>query len=193
MVNLYDFDGTIYDGDSTVDFYFYCLSKKFIIIIYLPLFFIYFFLYLFRFVNKTKMKGKFFVFLCMFSNIDDLVYSFWEKNFKKIKGFYLNKDHSNDIIISASPYFLLKPVCDKLGVKQLIASPVNKENGRYEGNNCDGIEKVMRLKEEFGNISVLDVYSDSYNDTPIWLLGKNAYLVRGNRIVSLDINKLKKK
>ena len=27
-MNVYDFDDTIYAGDSTVDFFFYCLKKK---------------------------------------------------------------------------------------------------------------------------------------------------------------------
>lgn len=26
-MNVYDFDGTVYAGDSTVDFYFFCLRK----------------------------------------------------------------------------------------------------------------------------------------------------------------------
>ena len=45
-VNLYDFDNTIYDGDSSVDFYLFCLKKKISIIKYLPIFIIYFFLYI---------------------------------------------------------------------------------------------------------------------------------------------------
>ena len=28
MINGYDFDETIYDGDSSVDFYFFCLGKN---------------------------------------------------------------------------------------------------------------------------------------------------------------------
>ena len=31
-MNVYDFDKTIYKGDSTLDFYFFCLRKKPIII-----------------------------------------------------------------------------------------------------------------------------------------------------------------
>lgn len=27
-MNVYDFDGTVYAGDSTVDFYFFCLRKQ---------------------------------------------------------------------------------------------------------------------------------------------------------------------
>ena len=193
MVNLYDFDGTIYDGDSTVDFYLFCLKKKFRIILVLPLFFIFALLYFLKLVNKTKMKEKFFGFLLYFSDIDDLVLEFWNLNNKKIKKFYLEKDHKNDIIISASPYFLLKSICDRLKVKKLIASPVNKVTGIYEGNNCDGVEKVKRLNSECGCVCVNDVYSDSYNDIPIWKLGKRAYLVRRNKIMLLDKNKFKKK
>ena len=35
-MNVYDFDGTIYDGDSTIDFFFYSLKKKPSLICYLP-------------------------------------------------------------------------------------------------------------------------------------------------------------
>ncbi len=27
-MNVYDFDGTIYSGDSTIDFYLFCLRKQ---------------------------------------------------------------------------------------------------------------------------------------------------------------------
>lgn len=33
-MNVYDFDGTIYDGDSTVDFYLYCIRKHPWLIVY---------------------------------------------------------------------------------------------------------------------------------------------------------------
>ena len=36
-MNVYDFDKTIYDGDSTIDFYFYCLKKHPKIILCLPI------------------------------------------------------------------------------------------------------------------------------------------------------------
>ena len=28
MLNVYDFDKTIYDGDSSIDFYLFCLKRK---------------------------------------------------------------------------------------------------------------------------------------------------------------------
>ena len=35
-INLYDFDGTIYDGDSTRDFFFYELRRHPLILITIP-------------------------------------------------------------------------------------------------------------------------------------------------------------
>ena len=55
-VNVYDFDGTIYDGDSTIDFYLFCLKKKNSICRYLVKQVFYMFLYLIKVVDKTKMK-----------------------------------------------------------------------------------------------------------------------------------------
>ena len=125
-VNLYDFDDTIYDGDSTIDFYLFCLIKKFLIVKFLPLFIIYIFLYKLKLKTKEEMKEKFFAFLVCFSDIDELIDLFLKKNEKKIKDFYVSTNHSKDIIISASPYFLLKPICEKLKVRDLIASDVDK-------------------------------------------------------------------
>ena len=36
MINVYDFDKTIYDGDSTIDFYLYCLNRNKTLIFMLP-------------------------------------------------------------------------------------------------------------------------------------------------------------
>lgn len=34
MRNIYDFDKTIYDGDSTVDFFLFCLKREPILILF---------------------------------------------------------------------------------------------------------------------------------------------------------------
>ena len=60
--------------------------------------------------------------------------------------FYLDKKNNTDIIISASPEFLLKPVSKKLKFK-LIATKVDKKRGLFLGKNCYGKEKVKRWKK----------------------------------------------
>ena len=181
-LNIYDFDGTIYDGDSSADFFMFCLKRKISIIKYLFPFLAYAILYKSGIKNKTQMKEKFFKFVSSFQNIDDLVFEFWKINSSKIKKFYLNQDHENDVIISASPYFLLKPICDKLQVKDLIASDVNKETGKFNSCNCHGEEKIKRFKEKYKKANILNAYSDKLSDKPILEAAKCGYLVKKDKI-----------
>ena len=111
---------------------------------------------------------------------------FWKTHEKKIKYFYLNKNHSNDVIISASPFFLLNPICEKLKIKKLIASNFNKNNGTLSGKNCYGINKVDRFREIFGNISIENFYTDSLSDLPLIQIANNSYIVKKNKIIKYN-------
>jgi phosphoserine phosphatase len=182
-INLYDFDQTIYNGDSTRDFFFYELKRNPIIFITLFETCLFGLLYLLHIVNKTKMKEHFYKFLRYIKNVDEEVISFWRSHDKNIKKFYLDKDHSNDIIISASPEFLLLPICNKLKVKDMMASRVDKYTGKTLGLNCHDVEKVRRLNEKYDNYKVMESYSDSIkSDRPILELAKKAYVVKGEII-----------
>lgn len=182
IVNLYDFDGTIYDGDSTLDFFFYCLKKKKKIIRYLPIQTFYTFLYFIKIVPKKRWKETFFKFLKDFNNIDGVVNDFWQLNFRKIKNWYLEQNHSNDVIISASPEFLLKPIARQLDVLKLIATIVDQNTGKFLSENCYGEEKVKRLSDELPNITVDEAYTDTLSDKPMIELAKKGYLVKQNKI-----------
>ena len=85
-------------------------------------------------------------------------------------------------MISASPEFLLEPICERLGIKNLIASRVDCKTGIYNGENCYGEEKVNRLNEIFPNIKINEFYSDSYSDQPLASLSKSAFLVLGSKL-----------
>ena len=181
-INLYDFDGTIYSGDSTRDFFFYELKRHPWIFLTLFETAIFGLLYLLHIVSKTKMKEHFYKFLKYIKNIDEEVLSFWKIHDKNIKKFYLDKDHTHDIIISASPEFLLLPICNILKVKDLMASRVDKYSGKTDGLNCHDVEKVRRLNEKYTEYIVMESYSDSLSDTPILKLAKKAYMVKGDKI-----------
>lgn len=181
--HLYDFDKTIYDGDSSVDFFKYC-QKKFKII---NLKYIYnlikkFIHYKTKRISLTQFKEYIFSYLNKIENVDTVVEDFWLLHSNKIKDFYLEKNHSKDIIISASPEFLLKPICDKLKVKDLIASDVDKKTGRFLKNNNMGYEKVVRFNEKYSDAVIESMYSDSFNDKPLLDLAKKSYLVKKNKI-----------
>lgn len=182
--NVYDFDKTIYKGDSSVDFYLFCLSKHPGILAEIPIMMIFCILYLFRQCSKTELKEKFYRFLRHLDSVDDLLKQFWCVNHIKIADFYRKGHNEDDIIISASPEFLLQPICKLLNIKNLIASKVDKRTGIYEGENCWGEEKLRRLKEEMTSADINAFYSDSLSDAPLAKIADKAFIVRNGEIIS---------
>lgn len=178
----YDFDGTIYDGDSSVDFYIYCLIRRPYIFILWPIQVVYAFLYVIGLIDKTKMKESFFSYLKIINKKELLLENFWKKNMKKIKKWYIKKNHKQDIIISASPEFLLEIPCKKFKVKDLIASEVDINTGKFLSKNCHGTRKVYRIKKKYPNAKVKEMYTDSKVDKPMIDYAEKGFLVKKNDI-----------
>lgn len=178
----YDFDGTIYDGDSSIDFYIFCLVRRPYIIILWPLQALFALLYILNFIDKTKMKRVFFLYLRIIGKKEELLKKFWDKNYKNIKEWYLEKKHDTDIIISASPEFLLELPCKKLKVKDLIASEVDINTGKFLSKNCHGTQKVYRIKNKYPKAIVEEMYTDSKVDKPMIDYAKKGFMVKKNKI-----------
>ncbi|MDD2505207.1 MAG: GtrA family protein [Bacilli bacterium] len=183
---LYDWDGTIYDGDSSADFFKYCLKKDKKLFFHLFKCIIPFIKYKTKYINITEFKEIVFSFLKTINNVDEYVKDFWKLNKNKIKSFYLENDHSKDIIISASPEFLLKPICKELKVKDLIASEVNKKTGKFNKPNCRGEEKVIVFRKKYPKAEIMEMYSDSMHDKPLLDLAKKSYMIIGNKIYDYE-------
>ncbi|WP_054741048.1 HAD-IB family phosphatase [Cellulosilyticum ruminicola] len=180
----YDFDKTVYDGDSSINFYKYCLKRKPSILKYIPIqLYATVMHYGLKKWPKVKMKEKYFMFLRDIPNIEEWVNDYWKIHKSKLKGWYMQKDHQIDIIISASPEFLLTSICKEIGVKKLIASKVDAKTGKFDGENCYGEEKVVRLNEYMSDYEMAEFYSDSLSDTPLARLAKKSYIVIGDRLV----------
>ena len=180
-MNVYDFDGTIYHGDSTADFISWCVKKKPSLIFKhikktLPSFLA----YKTSLCSKTDFKENMYSYLLHLKDAESLVKEFWFTHINNIANWYLEQKNADDIIISASPEFLLKPVCDKLNVR-LLASKVDIDTGCYLGINCFGAEKTRRFYEVYGG-EIDKFYSDSKSDEPLALLAHSAYMVDGDKI-----------
>jgi phosphoserine phosphatase len=183
-INLYDFDETIYDGDSSVDFFKYCMKKHKSIYFNLPKMGGAALLYALHIWTKTRMKETIFSFVQKVDDIDKEVEEFWKTHKKNIKQFYNDKKHDKDIIISASPEFLLAPIAKELKVMDMMASPVDKKTGKFDGLNCHDVEKVRRLNEKYTDYEVEETYSDSLkSDEPILRLAKKPYIVKKNKLI----------
>ena len=181
-MNSYDFDKTIFYPDSSVCFYKYCLKKyPSAIIKTLPGTICKGIKYAAKKIETKELKEHLFSFLKYLPDVDAAVESFWNENFKGIGQWYLDQKKEDDLIISASPYFLLYPVCSRLGVT-LIATPMDKKTGKIQGKNCHDSEKVRRFYEEYPEGKTENFYSDSLSDTPMAEIADKAWMVTKHKL-----------
>lgn len=181
-MNAYDFDKTIYNGDSTADFYLFSLRRhKKILLLFPSLAAAFAKFYIFKRGTKTQFKEKMYRFL-RYCNTEQDVKDFWNKNKGKIKQFYMELRQPDDVIISASPVFLLTPICKSLNIRHLIASEVDPHTGIYSGINCHGEEKVRRFRQRFGDAAIEAFYSDSHSDAPMAKIAERAFIVKGETL-----------
>ena len=183
-MNVYDFDKTIYDGDSTVDFYFYCLKKYPVIYKKIPEVLWHGVLFKLGIVKKREFKSRFFKFATLLPDLNGAVADFWSINKNKIKKFYMKNQREDDVIISASPTFILDEICSILNIKYLYATNVDLHTGKIIGENCYGEEKVKRFYEAgFNEGSIDEFYSDSLSDSPLADISKKAFIVIKEQLV----------
>ena len=120
-------------------------------------------------------------------DVREEVERFWLTHDKNLKDWYFAQKREDDLIISASPEFLLEPLMKRLELT-MIASRVVAETGVYEGLNCHGEEKVRRMRELYPETEIDGFYSDSKSDTPLAKLARSAYFVTGDEISTFPLN-----
>lgn len=179
-MKIYDFDKTIYNGDSTLDFYLFALRKKPSLLYFLPRQALGFALYKLGKIDKTRLKEYFFSFLRGIE-AQALLEQFWQTNQHKLSAWYLRQSDAGDLVISASPEFLLRPICRTLGIREPIASRVDIKTGKFSGENCRGEEKLTRYRELFGETEIEEFYSDSESDLPLARLASTAFLIKNGK------------
>jgi hypothetical protein len=175
---VYDFDKTIFRGDSTARFFAFCLRRHPRILRRLPEVIAGAALLALGKADRTGFKGRLFCFLQDIPDVEAEVSAFWAANKRRIKPWYLNQARPGDLVVSAGPEFLLRPVCPRL-----IASRIDPKTGAYTGKNCDGEEKVRRFRAAYGDTPMEAFYSDSLHDAPMAACAVKAFLVKGDRIL----------
>ena len=179
LINVYDFDNTIYRGDSSYDFFRHCAYKYPRVLLSAAGALPWFLGMLLGVLDKTRAKQRFYRYLRHVPEVMEEVDRFWLAHDKNLKHWYFEQKREDDLIISASPEFLLLPVMRQLGLT-MLASRVDAKTGCYEGNNCHGEEKARRMRERYPAVQVGQFYSDSMNDLPLAKLAREAYMVKGD-------------
>ena len=181
-MNIYDFDNTIFKGDSSVKFIKYSLLRH-PYIVTRSLLKVLKCLLKEKALNLTLVKSELFNFVKDIDNLEKYINTFVNKNMKNIKEFYLNNQKENDTIISASPDFLINSFCQKININNVIATKYDVKKGEIIGKNCKGEEKIRRFQKEYRDAVVNCAYSDSYSDLPMFNIAREAYLVKKNKLI----------
>ncbi|MCR5577316.1 MAG: haloacid dehalogenase-like hydrolase [Oscillospiraceae bacterium] len=181
-MNIYDFDKTIFHPDSSATFFRYCLRTiPAAVLPTLPRTAAAALRYRKGKLGAKELKQQIFSFLSSVRDPETLVDAFWKKNEWRIGDWYLKQKRDDDLIISASPRFLLAPICEKLGVS-LIATEMDPHTGQITGENCRDVEKPKRFRASYPDALVERFYSDSLSDAPMAELADEAVMVKKHRL-----------
>jgi len=188
---LIDFDGTITNKDSFLDFiiYFQSFSGLFFKALRsLPTYLG----YKLRMIGTDKAKEKIFSIFFKHRAESSLVERgevYCDQGLLKI----LRKDALEQLekynsseytvcVVTASAKYWVQPWCDKYGYDLICTqyeTRSGKMTGKYVGNNCRGKEKVDRILEKYNldKYSEIVCYGDTPDDLPMLSLGKKNYKV----------------
>ena len=184
-MNVYDFDKTIFPGDCSIGFCFWCMKRH-------PKMYFTFFPkalknLILRKLGKMPeylMQRRFFGYLTLVDDFDEQIERYWDKNEKKISSWYLKQKRSDDLIISASPSCIIEPIANRLGVN-FMATEFDREFGVFVNNHMYAKEKAKYIIDN-GFPLIENFYSDSLADTPIALCAEKAHLVTKNASTVVD-------
>lgn len=184
-MTIYDFDKTIYDGDSTVDFLLFCIRRRPRLVRFLPLALRLSLMYKLCIISYKDFlragERTLHVAVRELDDIDRLVSEFWDKNEHKIKKFYLQQKREDDLILSGSCEILLDEICRRLGIRHYIGSRLDLRKGSIEFL-CYHENKVKAFSERYPDTEIDAFYTDSMLDLPMMRQAEHVFLVKKNRI-----------
>jgi len=189
-LNVYDFDNTIYDGETVIDFFFFCMKKTPSMVRFIPAVMSTWAKYKLCVVTMAELEDQAEKYLRIFlDKIGDLsaaVNAFWDAHQHKIKPFYAETRRKDDVIISGSCDFLLDEICRRIEITHCICSSIDLQTGKLR-RICYREKKPELFRAVYPNAEIENFYSDSWNDLPMMRLAQNAYIVKGDKIIKANV------
>ena len=184
-MNVYDFDNTIYQGESAIDFFLYFLKRDPKLWAYAPKVVKAFAGYRAQKVSIDEAMSKYGSLVENYCrtivNLDEHIKNFWDINIKKIKPFYFGLRKEDDVILSAGFDVVLEEMGRRMNIRNIVSTETDLENFRIV-NFCFRENKVKAFRARYPDAVIENFYTDSLNDQPIIDLAQNAYLVKGDKI-----------
>jgi len=190
---VYDFDKTLYDGDSSIDFWIFLHLRRPWLILFTPVYLAAALFYLFGWTSFHKLKETLFIGINLMSkkSLSRVVDRFWRHAHRRV--FPWVKDRLAEqktnrhtlVCISASPEFLLDKTVNQLGFELLIATRFVHKKRRIshfiDGENCKGEEKIRRLEKspysQKAGYRLCEAYSDSLSDLPLLISAEKSFII----------------
>lgn len=185
-MNIYDFDNTIYDGESIYDFFIEFMKINPSFVRFLPKIIFAFAKYKLGKVTVQQMLSDYVPLIekcfCEYDNWEEFTQKFWDSHMHKIKSFYSEVRKEDDLILTASPDLTIDEIAKRLGIRNVVCSQIDKETGKIK-RICMRENKIRYLKEDFGDVEIDDFYTDSIkNDGFFAGYAKRVFIVNGNKI-----------
>ena len=178
-MNVYDFDKTVFLHESSSMFFLFCVKKRPKALLNLPRAGLYGFLCALRLCSLTRFKEVFHGYLRYVPDAEILAEAFWDIHQRDIPNWLPPLLPEGGLVISASPEFLIAPMCRRLGLSWM-GTRMDIHTGHIDGENCRGSEKPRRFRERYPDAPVDVFYSDSLADSPMAALSRAAWLVHGH-------------
>lgn len=176
-MNVYDFDGTLIRGDSEDYFMEYVLKHfkiKFKDRLEIRLFYL---LRKMKLVSGKTQRNHTYPYISYISNIENVVKDFWDEYEKYIFPYYHKIHQDDDVVISATPRFILKEITKRLKIKTLICSETDLTTGKMIGKMCFANEKEVYYNKVFNKKTFDNYYFDKDHDMCLLKYAKNGYRV----------------
>jgi len=182
-MNVYDFDKTIYPHDSATDFFWFCVRRHPAALLSLPGAAVTALTHLGKPGLHGAVKERIYSFLRHVPDVAGAVSAFWDENLDRIYPWYLARRREDDVILSASPTFLVGEACRRLGVRGM-GTEMDMGTGRLLSPNCRGAEKIRRFRAVYGDTPVEEFFSDSFADRPMMELAERSYLMKKGAVAA---------
>ena len=161
-MKVFDFDNTLYRGESSLDFSLYMIRTHKKILLYLPVIMANAIKYKLCLVDRQKLGAEINKYMKLIirdeREIRHLVRKFWQTHADRLDADMLKRISPDDLIITAG--------LDRIEILHF----------NFKDN------KVSRFRELYGDAKIDAFYTDSYNDRALMEISDKVFLVKKGKI-----------